>query len=163
MFAVVVFVGFPAAWYNITAAALAGSYLIMQGAWAAGIVFDYGMMFMVDVAVVALICCKTIASCPQEDYRNIWHQLKCCWSYHTTADRIILALFVVAVWPAYVLRMPELTRWWLLFGLALIQLLIAAAESFNLWRRAKSSRSEPGSPSSGLMRVAWAGSYRSGA
>lgn len=155
MFAVVLFVGFPAAWFNLTAAALAGSYLIMQGAWAMGMVLDWEAYFMVDVAVVALICGKTLACCPQEDFRNAWHQLKCCWTYHTVCDRLILATFVFGVWPAYVLKMPELTRWWLLYGLALVQLLIAAAESLSLWRRAKPRVTEPGTPSSGSLRAAW--------
>lgn len=162
MFAVVLLVGFPAASRNLTAAALVGAYLLVQGAWAAGVVFDYGMMFMVDITVVAFICCKTINACPKEDFTSIWHQLRCCWTYHTPWDRAILAVFAFGVWPAYVANIGEFARWWILWVLAVTQFLLAGAESFLIWRRAKASCSDPGTPSSGTLRVALAGFGSSG-
>lgn len=149
MFAVVLLVGFPAAWRNLTAGALVGAYLLVQGAWAMGVVLDYGMMFMVDFTVVVVIFAKAIMRCEDEKLLN-------CGAHTTTADRFILAIFGL-MWFVYVLKVDEFQRWWLLYLFATAQFLIAGAESLFEWRRARVLQAGPDSPSSGSYRVALAG------
>jgi hypothetical protein len=128
--------------------------------WAAGVVLDYGAMFMIDIAVIALITCKTLSACRESEYRGFWHQARCLFTDNSLADRFILASFALGVWPAYVLAVSDFTRWWALWTIALAQILAAGAETYFEWRPAKALVSEPDTPPSGSLRAAWAGAGR---
>lgn len=160
MFGIVLAVGFPSAWRNLTAAALVGAYLVSQGLWALGVVLDYSEMFMIDIAVIALIACKTVRACRELEYRSPWHQARCLFTDNSLADRLILASFPLGVWPAYLLNVSDFARWWMLWTIALAQLLAAGAEAYSEWRPAKAPVSVPDTPSSGSLRAAWAGADR---
>lgn len=157
MFAVVLLTVFPAAWRNLTAFALAAAYLFVQGMWAVGVRLDAGILFGADMTVIAVIYGKAALRCPDVEIRSTWEQLKCFHANLTRYDRLIVALFLFGAWPAYVLNVPDLARWWALYAMALAQYVAAAAESFTEWRRAKAPRSDPDHPSSGSLRVALAG------
>lgn len=157
MFALVLLAVFPAAWRNLTAFALAAAYLFVQGMWAAGVRLDTGLLFGTDMTVIAVIYGKAALRCPDIQIRSTWEQLKCFHANLSGQDRLIVALFLFGAWPAYVLNVPDLTRWWALYLVATVQYLAAAAESFSEWRQAKALQSDPDNPSSGSLRVAVAG------
>lgn len=142
------------AWrWNATSAALAFSYFASQGWWLIAGTCDVGVLFMIDVATVALVFCKATARCPDAEFASARHQLRCMAAALTRADRVVLGLFPL-IWLAYVLRIDEFARWWILYGLAMLQFAAAGWGALSEWRRCRAPRDEPDVPPSGLMFAA---------
>jgi hypothetical protein len=141
------------AWrWNATSAALAFAYFVTQG-WflIAGRGLDAGELFMIDVFTVALIFCKAIARCPDQDFLTGWQHFRCFLRAPTKCDWVVLGLFPL-VWLAYVLTIGDGARWWALFWLSMLQFAAAGHDAFTEWRKAKRAGSgAPGTPSSGLQ------------
>lgn len=148
--------------WNGTCWALALSYFVVQAWWLlnSGAPLYPGDLFMVDLVTVLLVYCKTIARDKECEFETGWDHLKCFLMAPTPRDRIVLAIFPL-MWAAYVLRIDETTRWWALYWLSMLQFLIAGSEAIDTRRKAKAPRTDPDIPSSGLMKVAWAGERRS--
>ena len=142
------------AWrWNPTSGALAFGYFACQAWWIIVREVDVGVMFLLDVTVIGLVFCKAVVRCPEQDYRSNAEHLRSMVAALTRADRAVLACFPL-MWIAYVLRLDELARWWILFFLALAQFAAAGAEAFAEWRRCRVPREEPDRPPSGLKFAA---------
>lgn len=143
------------AWrWNATSAALAFSYFATQVWWLVDPGLGAGDMFMLDVVTIALVFCKAASHCPDQDFATGWEHVRCFLAAPSRGDRIVLACFPL-MWIAYAARADELTRWWILYGLAMIQFAAAGADAFSEWRKARTAAGGRDTPSSGLMRVAW--------
>lgn len=161
------------AWrWNATSAALAFGYFATQALYlivqygdvqhlAASLVhgmpaafpertLEPGQLFMIDVAVIALIFCKAVARCPEVQFRNMRHQLRCMVESFAIGDRIVLGCFPL-MWAAYALHLSGFARWWALFALAMIQFAAAGSDALTEWRLSKAPRDKSDTPSSGLM------------
>lgn len=124
MYGVVGLVGLPAAFRNPTAAALTITWLLSEFIrikWPAGL----SLSFMADITVIAAIFAKAIvragANANFRRFMPIW-------------DKAILAIFLLGVWPAYVLEIHPYYKWFLLWGLTITQFLLAGAETAQLLR-----------------------------
>lgn len=145
------------AWrWNATSAALAFAYFASQAWWIIAGGCDVGGLFMIDVTTIALIFCKAIVRCPDTEFRSARHQLRCMVAAFTVQDRIVLAIFPLA-WVGYVLRIDELARWWILYGLSLLQFIAAGWEAFGHWRRDSADKGEPEEPPGLMFAVARVG------
>lgn len=150
------------AWrWNATSAALAFSYFATQAWWlVAGRTLGSDDLFMIDVFTIALIYAKAISRCAEQDFGSGWHQLRCFLRAPTMCDRIILALYPLGIWTAYIANVSDFSRWWLLYLWSMIQFMIAGSEALFEWRSAKAPFDEPDIPSSGFMfAVARAGRW----
>lgn len=158
---VVVLLLIPAARHNWTAGTLAGGYLLIYAGCMSGAIdpdHPFGPLFMVDTGMLALIYCKALRSCRTYEYDSVWHQLRCIALELTPYDRAIVGIFIFVTWPGYVAGIPLFHKWWLLYLAALCQYLLAGLESFLDWRRTRARVNGPDNPSSGSLRIAWAGS-----
>lgn len=135
---------------NATSAALAFSYFASQLWWIIAGTCDVGVMFMIDATTIALVFCKAIVRCPDEDFRTAAEHFRCMVAAFTHGDRLVLAIFPL-MWCVYVAQIDEFTRWYALWALAMAQFAAAGADAFMDGRRARVSRSEPDIPSSGLQ------------
>ena len=78
MWAVVAFVGFPAAVRNPTALALVCSWLAGEVTWLiSGNNLPLSVYIMADIAVMTVIFAKAIVRAGPKLYPTIWLQLKC--------------------------------------------------------------------------------------
>lgn len=149
--------GGPRAPWNATWAALGLAYFITQGWYllekSSGRELSVGDLWMIDVLTVALVFCKAIARCPDQEYRTARQHLRCMVAAFTVPDRAVVAIFPL-MWLVYVLRIDDFSRWWVLYGLAMAQFLVAGGEALNEWRKARVPADEPDTPSSGLMFAA---------
>lgn len=123
--------------WNATCWALAFALLIVEAGYDLFGTLGADVLFMVDLMTVTLICAKTAARADECVYLSGWHQLRCFLMSPTKWDRLILAIFPLAVWPAYVLNLSDHSRWWLLWAAALAQFLIAFTEAIEARRSAK--------------------------
>lgn len=149
---VVLFVGVPAMTRNATAVALVLSWMGGQLAYlSTGDSLPLRFYMIADIAVIAVIYGKMTAACADKVYESCWHQLKCMVTDLTPQDRIIVFIFLLLVWPLYVLNIGDFYKWWALWGLTIIQFLLAGSEAYHSWREAKRADSitEPDIPSSG--------------
>lgn len=134
-FGLILVLGVPAMWRNWTSVALVCSWGICQSTfYLTGAILPLKLFFMLDVAVVAAIFIKSALA-----------------DYITKYDFVVLALFCAA-WLCYVLNMQDWIKFWFLWGIAALQLLVAACEAWEgivakyLWKEAR----EEGS---GTLRV----------
>ena len=142
-------------WRNVTCWALAFAWVVVF-AWSAIEApqpLGPGDLFLVDIITIFLIACKTVARHPGCEFEQGWDQFWCFISAPTFADRLILGLFVLVVWPAYVFGLG----WFALWGAAMAQFLIAGGEAchqFHIRRRGQGVVHVPDPP--GPLKIAWA-------
>lgn len=135
MWGVVIAVGITSAWRNPTALALTFSWLAGELTWlVTGNSLPLSTYFMADAAVIAIIYAKTIRRVGTKTYPTLWKQLYCLIVDLTSFDRWVVAIFLLGMWPLYVLNIDPLTKWYALWGLAIIQFLIAGAEAISSLR-----------------------------
>lgn len=160
---IVLFVGVPAMWRNATAAALVLSWAVGQMVWVlSGDSLPLKAYVMADIGVIVAILGKTIVRCGDKIYKDGWHQLRCMFTDLTPQDRGIVLIFLLFVWPIYILTLDEFAKWWTLWLLTALQFFLAGTEAFLSWREAKRADPvvEPDSPSAGgFMRLARVGGY----
>jgi hypothetical protein len=146
MWLVVVFVGVPSARVNFTAFVLVISWMTGEAVWlVTGNSLPLSFYFMSDVAVIALIYAKAInnagtKACSMADF------VTCL----TAFDRWIVAIFLLGVWPLYVLNIDARSKWFLLWGLVIAQFLLASAEAIQKLRYNSRSRAAPEHQGNGL-------------
>lgn len=162
MWAVVLFIGLPASWRNITAAALVVSWALAQGTW---LITDDNLpidfYFMADIAVIAIIYGKAISRFGPKVYESGWHQARCLITDLTIWDRAIVGLFVLCMWPAYVLEFDAYAKWHWLWLATILQFVFAGAETFFSWRRTRLAKAES-SASPGSLRLSLRGNAGNG-
>lgn len=128
---IVLVVGVPAMWKNMTAIGLVGSWVILQAAWLLTHVASVGLELVCDVAVIGVMLVKP----DYEDgfpYRGMRHQLAAMfWTERTPCDRIIGAIFPL-MWVLYAIDISDYYRWWGLWWLAAIQFVAAGVEPVRL-------------------------------
>jgi hypothetical protein len=146
---VVLLVGIPSMWRNVTAIALVVSWGLGQAVWMiSGDNLPLRIYFLCDLTVLTAILCKSEAfNCLP--YHGPRHQVRCLLLERSLWDRIVIMIFP-AMWAVYVLPVGEYNRWWTLFYLALAQLLAAGGESFQSWRAANPPEAASDNPSSGM-------------
>lgn len=160
MWTVVFLIGLPSAMRNVTALALVASWALAQGYWlVTDDNFPLSVYFMADIAVLTIVYAKAISRCAGKVYKSAWDQAKCLITDLTALDRWIVASFVFIQWPLYVLQFDPWVKWHLLWLTTIVQFLLAGAESFNTWRKAKRPTTEP---SSGSGSLRFAGGWSSG-
>lgn len=158
IYAVVAGVGIPAAFRNTTALALVIAWLFVELVYQiTGDSLPLKFSFMADVAVIAVIYAKMIKRCGAKLYSSFVEQMRCLVTDLTYWDRAIVAIFLLGMWPLYVLNFHPYYKWWLLWGLAILQFLLAGAEAIQSFRHSVRSRAASDPPGNGL---AMAGVYR---
>ena len=136
MWAVVFAVGFPSAWRNPTALALALSWLAGEVTWLlTGNNLPTSTYFMADVAVISLIYAKTIRRVGVKSYPTLRKQIYCLFLDLTVCDRWVVAIFLLGMWPLYISTIDPYYQWWALWSFAILQFLFAAAEAISLLHR----------------------------
>lgn len=145
-------IGIPSAWFNLTSMGLVISYIVSQLVWrVTGESLAVPSMLLCDYLVIVLILAKPDArECP---YDNFFAQMCALWGERTNADRIILSVFPLA-WICYAIEFSAFYRWWALWWLAFIQVLVAGWEGYSVWQahRVKKDRTGPDVTS---LRLAW--------
>lgn len=135
MYCVVAGIGFLAAFRNVTAFALCAAWLFAEIVWiATGNSLPLSSYFMADVAVISIIYAKTIKRVGPKIYPTLRRQLYCLIVDLTPFDRWIVAIFMLGMWPAYVLSVDPWWKWHWLWGLAILQFLLAGAEAMRSFR-----------------------------
>src|SRR5687767_2352409 len=105
---VVVLVGLPSAWRNVTAAALVASWAAGQAVWLfSGDSLPLRFYMMADLAVLAVIFCKPT---PYSPYRGFGHQLCLMWLERSLWDRVVITIFGL-MWLTYSLPISDYYRW----------------------------------------------------
>lgn len=151
MYLVVACVGLPAAFRNPTAAALVISWLAGEIAWmVTGNNLPLSTYFAADIVVVSIIYAKTIRHCGPKEYPSMRGQLRCLVTDLTICDRWIVAIFLLGMWPAYVLSIHPYYKWFWLWGLAISQFLLAGAETAQSYVAHLRSRVPSEPPGNGL-------------
>jgi hypothetical protein len=121
---------FLASFRNATAAALCSAWLAGELIYIfTGNTLPLGFFFMADIAVISIIYFKTIRRCGAKLYSSLGQQMRCLVTDLTTCDRWIVAIFLLGVWPAYILMIEPYWKWHLLWGLTILQFLLASAEA----------------------------------
>lgn len=135
IYAVVAFVGLPAAFRNPTAAALVLAWLVAECVWLlTGDNLPISTYFMADVAVITMIYAKTIRRVGVKNYPTIRMQLKCLILDLTNCDRWVVGLFLLGAWPAYILSADPYYKWWWLYAVTITQFILAGAEAIQSFR-----------------------------
>lgn len=135
---VVVLVLLPAAFKNFTAFALLLVYALLQLLWFTSSQqqeLPRFALWLTDITVLAMLYMKQ----PAYDcfpYPSRWAQLFAMWLERSWCDRVVIACFVAAIWPAYI-WLEGATYYWVLFWATLAQYLAAACEALLSWRSAK--------------------------
>lgn len=149
MAAVVVLLGFTAAPWNRTSAALVI-------AWTVGIIWsrytgdNMPLRFYVitDGFVLGMIFSKS-------PYREpFWLWLWQSWLDKSWCDWAIILIFIPFMWGLYVAPVSETVRYWALYYLAIAQFALAAADTAVYLLTRGRTRSDD--PPPGLFRLAWA-------
>lgn len=150
----VILVGIPAARFNLTAVGLVASYGISQlYYWATGDGLTIPALLLADYTVIVLITAKPDAvDCP---YTGIVAQICALWGERSREDKLILLIFPL-VWLLYAIDISAFYQWWALWWLALLQLLIAAHESYSTWQQ-RNDVTHAGPDISFRLRLAWFG------
>ena len=159
MYAVVLGVGAPAAFRNVTALALVIAWLFVEIVYQiTGDSLPLKFSFMADIAVIAVIYAKMIRRCGAKIYSSMREQFRCFVTDLTKWDRWIAALFLLGAWPTYVLEIHPFFKWYLLWLITITQFLLAGAEAALSFRHdIKARATDP--PDNGL---ALAGLWRDG-
>lgn len=154
MYAVVA-VGLLAARYNLTAAMLCVSWITGEAIWlATGDNLPLGAYFMADVLVVTAIYAKAIYHCGPKTYPRLAAQLKCMFEELTKWDRGVVAIFLLGMWPLYILNLHPYYKWWGLYALVIIQFLLACAEAALSFLTQRKALPAPKPKGNGFARVA---------
>lgn len=154
LLAAVACIGIPSAWFNLTSAGLVVSYIVSQIVWR---VTDEGVsvpsMLLCDYLVMVLIMAKPDArKCP---YTGLVSQLYALWGERTNADKIVLSIFPLA-WFCYAVEFDAFYRWWALWWLAMVQLLVAGWEGYSVWQARRAAKDHSG-PDVASLRLVWPG------
>lgn len=151
MYAVVFGIGIPAALRNLTALALALSWLVGETAWMmTGNNLPLSTYFMADVAVIALVYAKTIRRVGTKTYPTLWRQLYCLAADLTVWDRWIVGVFILGAWPLYALAVDPWQKWYSLWALCILQFLLAGAEAIQSFRHSVKARAASDPQGGGL-------------
>lgn len=150
--AVVVCIGIPAARFNLTSAGLVISYIVSQLVWrVTDESFAVPSMLLCDYLVIVLTVAKPDArECP---YTGLTSQLQALWGERTNADKIILSIFPLA-WLCYAVEFSAFYRWWALWWLAMLQLLVAGWEGYSTWWERRHAKDHTG-PNVTSLRLVW--------
>lgn len=159
MAGLVFLVALPAAFYNRTAGALVGAYLLVQGVWlATGEALPAFALFYIDLLCLAAIYTRPeiahpFCRCASGAYRSFQRQLCGLWLERSLCDRFVIACFPAA-WYFYGTADP----WWPLYWISIAQLLAASGEGLQHFLRRRAANAAPGAPDqrSGA-EFAWAG------
>lgn len=154
MWAVVLAVGIPAAiryrlpWHlslrNPTAFALTFLWLVAETvALETEDNLPLATSFKVDVTVIMVIYAKTIVRCGAKAYPSLPNLLRCMVTDLTAWDRWIVAIYLLGVWPLYVLDIHPYYKWYALWALTIVQFLLAGGESLARFRDAKREALKP--------------------
>lgn len=135
MYAVVVGIGIPAAFRNLTALAMVITWLAVESIYqATGNSLPLRYSFMADVTIIGTIYAKTIRRIGPKTYRSTRQQLECLITELNSWDRCIIAIFLLGVWPLYVLAIDPWWKWMALWALTIIQYLFAGSEAFACFK-----------------------------
>lgn len=156
MVALVLAVGLPSAWRNLTALALVLSWAfgyVVYVATGDGLALKYYVM--ADIAAIAMIACKKEAR-NLRPYRGAWHQLQCMILERSPWDRIVLLIFPL-MWTFYVVNVSDFARYWALYLLYVIQLLASGGEALQSWLAVrKANARQPATPDDSGAEHRWA-------
>jgi hypothetical protein len=158
--AVVLLIGVPSALRNPTAAALVGAWAVTKAIYlftGNGLATDFYVF--PDIAVIAIIYAKAIVRAGPKDYPTITAQLRSLATDLTVWDRLIVGLFLLGAWPIYVSTLHPYYQWWALFYIAILQFMLAGAESARSCLRSFRARSASHSRSDGLAFAGRTGGY----
>jgi hypothetical protein len=136
---------------NWTVVALAASFLVVHGVWALTGICSAALDIMCDYAVIMAIFAKVdLGEC--SPVGGLWTNRAMCWAGVPMTDRIVLGIFplcwVLMAWP-----MDDWTRYFMLWGCGVAQLLVASSESLIAWRRGRAAGAEA-EPRGGMLRLA---------
>lgn len=160
MYAVVAGVGIPATFRNTTALAMVVAWLSVELVYQiTGDNLPLKFSFMADVMVISVIYAKTIWRVGLKTYPTLRKQLYCMFADLTPGDRLIVATFLLGVWPSYVFNIDSFYKWYFLWGLCILQFLLAGAEAALSFRHDVNVRATSDPPDHGL---ALAGYWRDG-
>lgn len=152
--AAVACIGIPSAWFNLTSVGLVLSYIVSQLVWrVTGEGLSVPSMLLCDYFVIVLAIAKPDARVCE--YTGLFAQLRALWGERTSADKIILSLFPF-VWFCYAVDFDAFYRWWALWWMALVQLLVAGWEGYSVWQQRRGARNHTG-PNVTSLRLAWSG------
>lgn len=151
MYCAVGIIGIPAAFYfwpirirNVTALALVVAWLVAEMiVYRTGNSLPLGFYFKADIAVIAVIYAKTIRRCGVKVYSRAGEQLRCLATDLTLWDRGIVAVFLLGMWPLYVLNFDAFDKWQALMWLAVAQFLLAGGEVVASFLAARRKKQKP--------------------
>lgn len=125
MWAVVLVVGVPSAWWNPTAGALVLCWVVSEGIFAlTGNNLAVAYYIYPDMLVLAVIFAKASRRCvPEAPLGDILYDAWC-------TDRIVLLIFPF-MWVSYVAALHPYYTWWALYYLAIAQFLAAGWEALH--------------------------------
>lgn len=130
MYAVVAGVGIPAAFRNLTALGMVIAWLFVELVYQiAGDSLPLRYSFMADIAVISIVYAKTIRRVGAKTYPTLGKQIYCLFVDLTPYDRWIVAIFLLGVWPSYVMEIDPWWKWHLLWALTMAQFLLAGVEA----------------------------------
>jgi hypothetical protein len=127
---VVLAIGLPSAVYNRTAAALVGSWGMQEVvAIVAGVPPGTVAGLVLDLGVIAVVLCKPeVRDC--SPYRTMGKQIAAFWCERSAWDSAILTIFPI-MWTVHAMNIDLYYRWWALWWLALVQVLLSGAEALG--------------------------------
>ncbi len=130
MWCVMLLIGVPSAWRNPTAAALVGAWVFSKALFlATGDGLAVNFYVFPDIAALAIILAKP-EYCFRGYDRSWWMEFKCILLERSPSDRAVMLLFPV-LWWGYVADISEYSRYFVLWGASILQVLFASAESLE--------------------------------
>jgi hypothetical protein len=133
MYLVVGCVGLPAAFRNPTAAFLCLSWIVGEVTYlVTGNNLPFSIYLIADVTVVTSIYIKTVQRVGVKTYPTLKNQFYSLVTDLTMWDRLIVALFLLGVWPVYAMNLHPYYTWLLLWGLTIAQFFCAGAEAIHV-------------------------------
>lgn len=159
MWAVVFFIGVPAAWRNPTAAALSISWILGEIIFLnTGNPLPTRFYLIPDLFVLAVIIAKP-EPCDLRPYMNAWHQAKCMVLERAPADRVVMLIFPV-MWIIYASDLSAPAKWYGLWALCIVQFLAAGFEALTRPAGTGWTAQHPKAPNSDdASRFAWGRGY----
>lgn len=135
MYGVVVGIGIPAAFRNVTALAMVIAWLTVELVYQiTGDSLPLRYSFAADIAVICAIYAKAIKRAGTKTYSSQMEQLRCMVTDLTLADRWIVAIFIFGTWPMYILQLDPWWQWMSLWALTIGQFLLAGSEAIAGFR-----------------------------